>query len=206
MTLINLPTSSCLASVTLTLTRAVGSTQSPFTFDEQLFKWPGEAWSIEFSMPPFNNRALAADWYSFGLKLEGSLNTFLIGDPLGKNPRGVASGTPLVDGAGQSGNILSTKGWTPDIAGIMLKGDYIQIGTGNNARLHMVVEDANSDSSGDASLSIVPALRTPPADNAAIIVSNARGVFRLNSNSFSWSISPGPVYRLNFSAREAINA
>lgn len=202
--LLELPTSSCVASVIMTISRVVGYTESPFTLQGQTFKWPGERWSISFRMPPFVARGVAMDWVSFGAKLKGRYGLFLMGDPSAKKPRGVATGNPEVDGGGQVGNTLLTKGWTPNVTGIFLKGDYLQIGSGANSRLYMNVEDVNSDSSGNAALSLEPELRNSPADGAIIIVQNAKGVFRLTSNDFSWSVEPGPVYRVSFEATEAL--
>lgn len=202
--LLSLPTSSCFASVTMTITRVVGLTNSPFTLEEQAYKWQGERWSMSLTMPPFTNREIASDWIAFGAALEGKWGHFLIGDPAHKLPSGVATGTPLVDGGAQTGNTLVTKGWSTNVTGILKKGDYIQLGSGSSSRLHMLVQDANSDSSGNANLSIVPALRSSPPDSSAIVVNNPKGVFRLDSNEFSWSVSPGPVYRLGFTAMEVL--
>lgn len=204
--LVDLPASACFASASLTLNHVVGSTVSPFTLEDQSFKWPGEAWTISVTMPPFRNRGMAAEWQSFGLKLKGSYGRFLIGDPLGKYPRGVATGSPVVDGNGQEGGALSTSGWTAGVAGIMLKGDYIQIGEGVNAKLHMLVEDANSDSSGDAVLVIAPDLRGSPTSGTAITTENACGLFKLTSNSWTWNERRGGVYEMSFSAGEVVNA
>lgn len=204
--LLTMPTSSCAASVTMTLNRVVGLTQSPFTLEEQAFKWQGEAWSVDFMMPPFKSRAIASQWISFALKLRGQFGTFYLGDPSARIPQGVGTGTPVVDGINQNGNTLLTRGWTSGVTGILLAGDYIQIGTGTNSRLHMVTADANSDGSGDAALSIEPALRYSPADGTAINVNNPVGVFRLTENSWSWSVTPGKIYRLSFQAVEVVNA
>lgn len=206
MALVTVPSSSCIASVVMTLKRVIGVTQSPFTLEDQSFKWPGEAWSIDFQMPPILNRRIAADWKAFGLALEGQYNRFLMGDPTARIPQGVATGTPQVNGINQTGNTLATKGWTNNINGILLKGDYIQLGTGESSKLHMLIEDANSDGSGNANLSIVPALRSSPSDSAPIVVNNPRGVFRLTNNSWSWSVNPGPVYRMSFQAVEVVSA
>lgn len=202
--LLDLPQSSCAASVVMTLTRVVGITESPFTLGEQGFRWPGERWSMSFTLPPFTSRAVASDWISFGAKLKGRYGMFFMGDPSAKNPRGIASGTPVVDGHNQSGNTLKTNGWTPNVQGILLKGDYIQIGTGISARLHLVVENVDSNASGESDLVIEPALRRSPASGESITVQNAKGIFRLTSNQLSWSVSPGPVYRLNFEAVEVL--
>lgn len=204
--LLNLPSSSCAANVVMTLVRTVGQTVSPFTKESQEFLWPGEQWAMSFDMPPMVSRAVAADWQAFALKLKGKYGRFLAGDPSAKNPRGVATGTPLVKGAGQTGNTLLTDGWTNSVTGILLKGDYFQIGTGSSSRLHMITEDANSNGSGEALLTFEPALRYSPTDNLALTVINPRGVFQLSSNDYAWSVNPGPVYRLSFQAVEVVNA
>lgn len=203
---LTLPTSACFASIVFTMTRVVGSTQSPFTLETQSFQWPGSQWSADVSMPPIKNRAIASDWISFALNLEGTFGQFLMGDPLAKNPRGIASGNPVVSGGSQSGNTLVTSGWSNNVNGILLKGDYIQIGSGQSAKLHMVTQDANSNGSGVANLQIQPALRGSPANAAPIITVSAKGLFRMSDNSFSWSESPGGIYRFSFRATEVVNA
>lgn len=204
--LIDLPDSSCAASVSMSIMRVAPRTTSPFTLDTQSFLWPGEQWSMEFNMPTIVDRGIAQEWIAFGVKLKGSYNYFLMGDPSARNPLGVATGTPQVAAASQTGNLLQTKGWTPNVVGIMRAGDYIQLGSGVNSRLHMVTDDADSDASGLANLSIEPALRSSPALNSAIVTSDAKGVFRLIDNTFSWSVAPGKKYNLSFSAVEVINA
>lgn len=205
-TLIDVPTSACVGSATMTLTRAIGSTMSPFTYEEQFFKWQGERWSIDFEMPTFTSRAVAGEWKAFALQLEGKLNRFLFGDPSAKTPLGSALGTPVVDGAGQDGNSLSTVGWTPSTNNLLRKGDYFQLGTGLAAKLYMVTNDVNSNGSGAATISFVPSLRSSPTDGQSIITNNPRSVFRLKDNSFSWSMAPGGLYRISFQAEEVVNA
>lgn len=203
---LDMPTTACAASVIITMIRTVGRSESPYTLEDQVFKWPGAAWMMEFTMPPFTSRRAFADWQAFFLKLQGTYGTFLCGDPSAKAPRGVGTGTPLVDGIAQTGNLLLTKGWTPNTNGIMLKGDYIQLGTAQDSHLYMLVEDANSDALGKATLTLEPELRVSPADSSAIVINNPKGVFRLTSNDIAWSVRPGPVYSIGFQAREVINA
>lgn len=204
--LLTLPTSSCIASVVMTLTSTTAITQSPFSKDEQAFKYPGQVWSIDFRMPPIKSRAVAAEWRAFAAKLQGRWGRFYMGDPMGEVPRGSPSGTPVVDGSNNTGSTLATSGWTPNTADLLLMGDYVQIGTGTNARLHMITADVSSDSSGDAILSLAPNLRGSPADGTAIVTSNPVGIFRMADDSFSWSVEPGPIYRLSFQAVEVVNA
>lgn len=203
--LVTIPNSIGMGAITITMREVVGSTDSPFTFESQDFKWPGERWVFNIQMPPIVDRDIASDWIAFGLKLKGSYGRFLLGDPSRKNPAGVATGTPLVNGNGQTGQTLQTKGWTHSVTNIMKRGDYIQIGTGLAARLYMVVDPANSDSSGNAILVVCPDLKTH-ADNDPITVHNAQGLFKMSDPNFSWSAKPNEDYTIQFEAVEDINS
>lgn len=202
--LLVLPSSACIASVIMSIRRVVGTTTSPFTLEDQSFKWPGERWGVDFEMPPITNRRIANEWKAFAVSLGGSWGMFLLGDPSAKKPLGVATGNPVVFGANQTGNNLITNGWTPSTNGLLLKGDYIQLGSGVTARLHMVTNDVNSDVNGRAVLNIEPELRSSPVAGSEVVVNDAKGLFKLSSNDFSWSVSPGPVYRYSFQAVEVL--
>lgn len=198
-----IPTNKGLAKIRLTANNVVGVSQSPFTAKQQVYKYTGQFWEADISLPPMK-RADAEYWISFLLKLNGSYGTFLLGDPNGATARGVATGTPLVKGANQTGADLITDGWTPNTTGILKAGDYIQLGTGSTSLLHKVLDDVNSDGSGNATLTLWPDLRTAPSDNAAIVVSSPKGVFRLTANQQAWDINEATFYGITFGAREAI--
>jgi hypothetical protein len=198
-----IPTSKGLAKIRLTANNVVGVSQSPFTAKQQVYKYTGQFWEADISLPPMK-RADAEYWISFLLKLNGSYGTFLLGDPNGATARGVATGTPLVKGASQTGSDLITDGWTPNTTGILKAGDYIQLGTGSTSLLHKVLDDVNSDGSGNATLTLWPDLRSAPSDNAEIVVSAPKGVFRLTANQQAWDINEATFYGITFGAREAI--
>lgn len=84
-------------------------------------------------------------------------------------PRGVATGVPLVNGASQSGRSVATDGWTPNITGIMLAGDFIKFG---HSKVYVVTANVNSNSLGQAVLSIEPQLMISPPDNDPLTVTN----------------------------------
>jgi hypothetical protein len=109
-----------------------------------------------------------------------------------------------VNGASQTGNELVTDGWTNSTTGILKAGDYIQLGSGSSAQLYKVLDDVNSNGSGQATLTIYPDLRSSPSDNAAITVSNAKGVFRLVGGQQAWDINEASIYGMTFAAREAL--
>jgi len=99
-------------------------------------------------------------------------------------------GTPLVNGAGQTGSTLVTNGWTTSITGLLNVGDVFTIAgvyvvNPQNRQKKPVLQNfvvqatANSDSGGNSTISISPAIVTSgayqnvtaaPANLAAITV------------------------------------
>lgn len=196
---ITLPATPAPAKIRLYPRAIVSSSVSPFTGAQQMYQHQGQVWQADITLPDMV-RADAEPWICAFLQLNGRFGTFRLGDASAKTPRGVATGTPLVNGAVQTGQVLVTDGWTISTTGILKQGDYIQIGD----RLHKVMLDVNSDSLGNATLDIWPRLRASPADNAPIITSNTTGLFRRVSNEMPWDISPGIRYGISFSAVEAL--
>jgi hypothetical protein len=124
-----------------------------------------------------------------------------MGDPKAKLPKGVATGTPVVSGANQTGYSLVTRGWTPNKTSILLWGDYIQIGY----RLYSVTDAVNTDVNGDATLPIWPPLRDLPADGVTIVTRACKGLFRLKPEADSKSSVNVGLYGLTaLSIREAL--
>ena len=164
---------------------------------------PGDLLILEFSLPR-KSRASAAEWQAWGMSLRGSFGSFYGYDRTAKTARGVATGTPLVNGADQTGYELVTDGWTTSQTGILLAGDWIEV----NGLLRMVVADADSDVSGNATLDISPGLwpGQSPADNAAITVSNPKGKFRLVGDMISWDIDLIENGMMKFQAIEDLRA
>jgi hypothetical protein len=197
-----LPTVTGLRSVRLMARTVVAVSESPFTLQQQVQRHAGQHWAAAIALPPMT-RAAAEEWWAFLIKLNGMEGTFLLGDPAGVTPRGIATGTPLVKGAAQTGNSLITDGWTAGQTGILKAGDYLQLGSGSSARLYKNLNDVNSDGTGDATLDIWPRLRSVPADDAPIVVNDCQGVFRLETNEIMADIELALIYGLNFAAREA---
>jgi len=192
-----------IRNVTIRAKNTVALSASPFTGQQQVYRHQGQWWEMEVSMPAMK-RADAEAVASFLIKLSGQYGTFLLGDPSSTAPRGVGTGTPLVKGASQTGDTLITDGWTPSTTGILKAGDWIQLGSSSATRLHKVLDDVNSDGSGNATLTIWPNLRSSPSDNATITVNNAKGRWRLASNSSDYSIDEASVYGITFACVEAL--
>lgn len=181
----------------------VGLHQSPFDLSEQVQRHAGERWRLSVNLPAMK-RPQAEEWIGFLVSLNGMEGTFLQGDPAGATPRGIASGTPLVDGAAQTGPVLDTKGWTASQTGILKRGDWLQLGSASSARLHKVLADADSDGAGLAALDIWPRLRASPADSDPIAVTGTVGVFRLAGNRQDWDVDEALFFGIGFAADEVV--
>lgn len=128
----------------------------------------GHKWKLTAQYPAMT-RAEFAPVLAFMIAQRGQFESFQIVPPLIATPLGDVSGSaPLVDGASQTGRSLITNGWGPSKT-VLAAGDFIKLA--NNNKVYMVTADAVSDGSGDATLSIEPALMTSPADASAITVS-----------------------------------
>lgn len=203
---LNTPTNIGIANITLMAENAVAISSSPFTFQQQIVAHAGQRWAASISLPPMK-RQDAEYWVAFLLSLKGQAGTFLLGDPNCQTPQGSAkttAGTPLVNGAGQIGDVLAIDGLPTSVSNYLVAGDYIQLGTGTTSTLHKVLTNVTTDSSGNALLDIWPNIRTAPADNAAVAVANTKGRFRLKSNMQQWNINEISSYGITFDCVEAI--
>ena len=86
----------------------------------------GQRWAIELGWAELK-RAEFAPIFAFSIKQRGRYETFTITLPEFSTAQGAASGVPLVNGAGQTGHILFTKGWSINTTDIMKAGDYFKI-------------------------------------------------------------------------------
>lgn len=186
---LNTPATIGFESIEIRAVNAVATSQSPFTYKQQIVSHQGQRWEASVSIPPVR-RDLAAEWKAFLTALKGQTGTFLLGDPDYATPRGTVSSCTLTGTAGD-------ETVTVVMTGSLLAGDYIQLGSGSNAKLHQVLVDQ----SGSGSLEIWPKLRSTYS-NASVTFNNPKGVFRLASNQTSWQISNSSAYSISFEAVE----
>lgn len=98
-------------------------------------------------------------------------------------------GAPIARGAGQTGEYIRTDGWVAAVT-VMAAGDFLSYDTSRGRTLHMVVEDAVSNTAGVARIRIEPPIRTSPEDDAEIEVTTPTCVMALKdgmAGSASWS-------------------
>ena len=197
--IVQMPASPVPQSVELGAQDTVAISTSPFTGQQQVQDWQASWLTGTITMPPLTNTQ-AQTWIAFLLQLRGQANVFQFGDPIARAPQGTGAGVPVVNGAGQSGYSLATRGWTANATGVLLAGDWLQIGY----RLYRCLDATNADASGYASVPIWPQLRESPADGVALVLTQTKGLWRLGANLRKWSASNARIYGLTFEFREAL--
>lgn len=186
-----LPTSIGIAEITLSANNAVAISQSPFTFQQQVIRHPGQRWTASVSIPPVR-RDLAEPWVAFLLAMNGPVGTFLLGDPNGKAPQGTATAATITGTAGSASPTIT-------MTGTLLAGDYIQLGSGTTATLYKVLQDRTDT----GTIEIWPALRSS-ASSATVTLTNTVGRFRLSNNQQSFNINDASVYGISFDCVEEL--
>ena len=200
-----LPTHTGIAQIELRATNAVAYSRSPFTFAGQAHAYAGKAWQADVTLPSMK-REDAERWVAWLISLKGQLGTFYLGDPAATTPLGSARDTDtiLVDGAVSSGDTIAIDSAPASQTDYLKAGDYMEIGTGVNRQLFKVLNDVDTDGTGSATVDVWPNVRTSIADDAAVTVQSAQGIFRLASNEQSFSINEASIYGIPFGAIEAV--
>jgi hypothetical protein len=181
---------------------------------------PDDHWGLLGSQTALFIQDAARGAYRNGsLGMIGGVDTYM-SQNVPTHTVGVATGTPLVKGAAQVSTYatvkdsntqsLITDGWTASQTGILKAGDVFTLAgvyavnpvtkaTLNYLREFVVISDADSDGTGNATFTISPAIITSgaqqtvsaaPADGAAIVVKGTGGTgyaqnMVFNKNAFS---------------------
>lgn len=173
---------------------------SPFTLKGQVQQHAGTRWRASISLAPMV-RANGDILNAFLLSLKGSYGTFYLGDFFNPLPKGIATGSPIVNGSHVAGsNILEITGFTASTNNILKAGDFIQVAN----RLYKILQNVNSNGSGTVVADIFPNLRDNLGGSETVTTNSPKGIFRLTDNISSWEIYDTNIFSLSFSAVEAI--
>jgi len=185
------PTTIGIESIELRAVNAVATSQSPFTYKQQIISHGGQKWEASVTIPSVH-RDKSAQWKAMLVGLKGQTGTFLLGDPDYVTPQGTVSSCVLSGSAGsETAGVVMT--------GTLKAGDYIQLGSGSSSKLHQVLLDQD----GDGTLEIWPSLRSDYT-SSTVTFNSPKGVFRLSTNVTSWSINNASTYGISFEAVEAV--
>lgn len=185
---------------------AVSRNVSPYTFQTQVQAYSGVARLFRFQLRPLYKDE-AGQWLAWLDALNGGAELCLIGDAHNRDPQGSASttpGAPLVAGGSQTGLELDVDGLPLSTNGYLLAGDWIQLGSGEDARIYRITADVNTDGAGAATFDIFPALRTSPANDSAVIVSDTVCAARLVDNAWQYEVNRDHLHDIEFQVMEAL--
>lgn len=122
----------------------------------------------------------------------------------GRSPNGTGTSGVTVNGGGQTGSSISTTGWPASTSNVVRAGDVVKLGALN--RVFEITADANSDSNGNATLSIDPPILSgnTPADGSSVTTTDVlyRAIIR---NYTMPQASPGDIISsVKVTFREAV--
>ena len=160
-----------------------------------------QRWSAVLSYPTMKRVDFAPLW-AFLVSQKGQYEAFQGVMPGYDTPQGTATGTPLAFGAASAGaTSIPTDGWTISITGILKAGDFIKFS--GHTKVYMVVADANSNGSGQATLSIMPKLVAAVADNEALTVTAVPFTWQLANDQIEQSVRAPVLITAEISLMEA---
>ena len=201
---LTLPTAPAFKSARWTLKRATAMSESPFTGQQQVFDYGYALWTATLTLPPMM-REQAAEWEAFMMKLHGRKGTFLLGDPDAKTIRGGATTSATLNADMAVGDYtvqINTN--NANMTNIFRAGDYIQFGSAGTAKLHMIVDNATSNSSGVVSVNVEPQIKVAGSSGDAIDYTAAQGIFRMDTADLGWDTNEVSRYGITFSCTEAL--
>lgn len=227
---LSFPTTVGLTDSNLKMRTSVSMNESPFSFTQQVYNWQGERWEIDVVLP-LMKRAVAEEYKAFLASLKGKLGTFLMYVPSSRENLGnyldtsreletisgdhlhtisgdhiwTSIGEPYCISGTAGSKTLTLSGIVASTSNVLRAGDYFHIGTGLSTRLYKILKDVNSNSNGEVTVDIFPALRRDIVLNETIELQQPRGLFRLDSNIIEYPSDYNNLFSLSFSAVEAIS-
>ena len=201
---LTLPSAPAFQKARWSLKRVTAVSESPFTGQQQVYDYGYAPWTATLSLPPML-RADAANWEAFMMKLHGRVGTFLLFDPDAKAPQGGVTTSATLEGAVAIGDFtIGIDTNNANMTNVFKAGDYIQIGSAAAAKLYMIVDNANSNSSGVATVNIEPPIKVAASDGAAVDYTSAVGVFRMDTADLGWDTDEVSKFGITFSCTEAL--
>ncbi len=197
MTIYTAPSSPAPADpLTITPEVAVAISENPFTLARESFIWPGQRWNWQVSLPPME-RSVAEAWCSLALRANGPGYPILFGPPQLLSKRGAGGGTPVIDGDGQlRSQAVATRGW-PESTAVLYDGDWLQLGSDEDARLHRVCGDVTSDEDGYATIEMWTVPLRSLSDGEEITIDSPVGAWFF-SEMPSWDVSELARFGMSF--------
>lgn len=180
---VTLPTSPPPRSITPRLITSRADLRPAFGGATQRIARSGSHWAFDVEMPPMSH-AQALDW----VNILDETDTCILRLPEPGITIG-SPGTPLVNGASQTGTSLITDAWGASYA--IPKGKFVGVTVSGLQYLYQTTTAVTASGGGAATLVLRPMLRASPADNAALIINPAtvEGFVSLSDGSMNISVN-----------------
>ena len=146
-------------------------------------------------------RAQFAPIDAFVMKQRGQYESFQVVPPVLNAGLGSPAGTPLVNGADQTGRSVVTDGWNNGIV-IFKAGDFLKFA--NHDKVYKVVSDSSSDGAGAATIAIEPPLVTSPATDSAITYTSVPFTVALTSGIQEFATGTTGLFSFELDMEEVI--
>lgn len=159
----------------------------------------GQYFNLTASYPPMT-RADFAPIFAFVMAQRGQFETFQVTPTVVKSGLGSPAGTPLVNGASQTGRSVVTDGWNASI-NVFKAGDYVKF---DHDKVYTVTADATSDGSGNATIAIEPALVASPANDSAVTYENVPFTVALTSAIQEYATNTSGLFEFELDLEEVL--
>lgn len=160
---------------------------------------PADRWTCTIVLPPLTP-AQAAEWMGWLDSLKGMVGTFTMPIADFDDIQGAApNNTGRINGVGLTGDTIPTDGWSNNVTDLFKRGDMISFG----GQMKRVMQDADSNGTGQATLLLAPPCYAAPADDALIVTQGATGTFRLADGTYNVASNENRIHTISFAAEEA---
>ncbi|ESQ83258.1 hypothetical protein AEAC466_13480 [Asticcacaulis sp. AC466] len=156
----------------------------------------GDRWAVEVTLAP-QYREDAEIWLS--RLAQGTRDSVIYDWPQREGGVGTP-GTPVVNGAGQSGNSLSLDGLTPGY--VIGEGQFFSVIVSGRRYLHMATAAVTVNGAGQAVVPILPLLRVTPPDNAVVEIAQPKIEGLIQKDDVTLPMGATGIIILKFSITE----
>ena len=164
-------------------------------------KYGSQYFTLEISLPPLNkNDGLGV--FGFLQQQQGSFDKFDYQYPIVNRGENRTQTDIKVDGAHSVGDsTIALKNFDTSTSNVLKRGDVIKFS--GHDKVYMVTADLTSDSSGDATVGISPAIISTLANNEAVTVDQPNFKVYLEGDIL-YSTNSSGLFSISFSLRECI--
>tara|TARA_X000001382_G_scaffold74480_1_gene52071 strand:- start:186 stop:788 length:603 start_codon:yes stop_codon:yes gene_type:complete len=165
-------------------------------------QFAAQYFSFSVQMPPMQQSDFQA-FHAFLVKQKGSFDTFTFQYPLNNLGADKNNASVVVNGVHAIGDsTIAMDGFTVSTNDVFKAGDLIKF-NGHN-KVYMVTGDANSNASGQATISIEPPLQAALANNEDIDTNQPSFTVALVQDDLLYATDASGFFSLSFDVREVL--